>query len=189
MDWSNTVEIQALIASRDYRSNYRNRGAGSSVSGSRNLPGSTRRHGLEKNTETFWKVDIGRLKTIEIRCRLRGGRGGLYRYLTAVFRFHERLKRWQKRELRRYCIQYAHPQHKRAYDEFRILIDATSNADNKTRSRWAQALRYAFNRREEWRSEKTLKRFFMDNGGVAGCARVIAKPRKKRVARPVRYWA
>src|SRR5271165_5612303 len=49
----------------------------------------------------------------------------------------------------------------------RVIIDATSTADNKTKSRWSRALRYAWRERKTW---KDLKRFLRENGGPAGCA-------------------
>jgi len=143
----------------------------------------------KKKRDRFWSR-VETFKDIEDRCRQRRGRGWLYRYLGAIFRFRDRLKRWQKHELLRYCVEHRLClQHRGAYDEFRVLIEITSRADHKSRSRWAQALRYAYDQREEWQGDKTLKRFFVDNGGVAGCARKIANPRKKKRPRTVRYWA
>jgi hypothetical protein len=44
---------------------------------------------------------------------------------------------------------------------------AISTADNKTKSPWIRALRYAWRERREWRC---LKAFLQKNGGPAGCA-------------------
>jgi hypothetical protein len=49
----------------------------------------------------------------------------------------------------------------------RVIIDATSTADLKTRSRWSRALRYAWRERRTWRD---LRTFLRENGGPAGCA-------------------
>ena len=49
----------------------------------------------------------------------------------------------------------------------RVIIDATSTADNKTRSRWTSALRYAWRERKIWTD---LASFLRKNGGPAGCA-------------------
>jgi hypothetical protein len=49
----------------------------------------------------------------------------------------------------------------------RTLIDATSKADRRSKSRWTQALRYAWRERGKWSS---LTRCLNANGGIAGCA-------------------
>lgn len=49
----------------------------------------------------------------------------------------------------------------------RIIIDAASKADRRTKSRWMRALRYAWLKRKKYRS---LQACFKDNGGIAGCA-------------------
>ena len=53
----------------------------------------------------------------------------------------------------------------------RMIFDATSRADNKTKSRWTRALRYAWHERREW---KRLETFFQEHGGPAGCAARLA---------------
>jgi hypothetical protein len=57
----------------------------------------------------------------------------------------------------------------------RILIEASAGAeDNRTKSRWTQALKFAFG----WRQPaKRLKWFFKVNGGIAGSARKYATNR------------
>jgi hypothetical protein len=49
----------------------------------------------------------------------------------------------------------------------RVIIDATSTTDDKTKSRWTRALRYAWRERKTWTD---LKMFLRENGGPAGCA-------------------
>jgi hypothetical protein len=49
----------------------------------------------------------------------------------------------------------------------RVFIDATSTADNKTKWRWTQALRFAWAERHAW---TTLPTFVRNYGGAAGCA-------------------
>src|SRR5437870_13445436 len=53
----------------------------------------------------------------------------------------------------------------------RVIIDATSTADNKTKSRWTRALRYAWHERKAWMD---LTSFLHENGGPAGCAEQFA---------------
>src|SRR6266566_1615469 len=58
----------------------------------------------------------------------------------------------------------------------RVIIDATSTADLKTRSRWTRALRYAWHERKTWTKLTSLLR---ENGGPAGCAKQFAAIRRK----------
>jgi len=60
---------------------------------------------------------------------------------------------------------------KKGTHPIRVIIDATSSADNKTKSRWTRALRYAWYKRKTWRD---LKTFLRENGGPAGCAEQFA---------------
>jgi hypothetical protein len=53
----------------------------------------------------------------------------------------------------------------------RVIIDTTSTADNKTKSRWTRALRYAWRERGHWTD---LQTFLKQNGGPAGCAERFA---------------
>ena len=52
---------------------------------------------------------------------------------------------------------------------FNVILAATANEPTRTKSRWAQALRYAWKYRER-RGKQSLADFFKKNGGVAGCA-------------------
>jgi hypothetical protein len=49
----------------------------------------------------------------------------------------------------------------------RVIIDATSAADQKTKSRWCRALRYAWHERERWQN---FAEFLRLNCGPAGAA-------------------
>ena len=49
----------------------------------------------------------------------------------------------------------------------RTIIDSTSKADRRSKSRSTQALRYAWRKREKW---PDLKSCLRANGGIAGCA-------------------
>jgi hypothetical protein len=65
-----------------------------------------------------------------------------------------------------------------------VIIDATSTADIKTRSRWTRALKYAWHQRK---ASKDLRTFLRENGGPAGCADQFAaiNPRGKYPGRIV----
>jgi hypothetical protein len=67
------------------------------------------------------------------------------------------------------------------------IIDATSSEpDAKKKSRWARALEYALHERV---SSKRLDEFFRSNGGIAGCARSIARIRPRRKSATKDDWA
>jgi hypothetical protein len=59
----------------------------------------------------------------------------------------------------------------------RVIIDATSTADLKTKSRWSRALNYARHERKIW---KDLRGFLEENGGPAGCAKQFAAIKAKK---------
>jgi hypothetical protein len=61
-----------------------------------------------------------------------------------------------------------------------VIIEATSAADEKTKSRWARALRYAWYGRRWW---KDLNELFRSNGGPAGCAENFAALHKRANSR------
>mgnify|MGYP000902682506 CR=1 FL=1 len=131
------TEVEKVIALADGRRMIRNAKA---MTGHNKSDASS--HAGKKKRDAFWRR-LENFKDIEDRCRQRRGRSWLYRYLSAVFRFRDHLKSWQERELV-LCCANQNPQHRGGYDEFRILIDITSKADRKSRSRWTQALRYAY---------------------------------------------
>lgn len=135
----------------------------------------------------FWR-HIKRIRKIE-REGVEGVRVRFYQALEAIYKLGTTLSVDESRKLRRFFLKAdISPQHRDSYDCFRILIDLCSRNDRKSRSRSARALRYAFASRNSWKPSKTFKQFLHENGGVSGCARKIAKPRRKRRPLP-RYWA
>ena len=53
----------------------------------------------------------------------------------------------------------------------KLIIDATCNADSKTKSRWGQALKYVWQRcKRITMSRDKFNAFLHDHGGVVGCA-------------------
>jgi hypothetical protein len=58
------------------------------------------------------------------------------------------------------------------YEVIRTIIEATtSSTDQKSKSRWTQALLFAWRERSKW---KSLDQCLRANDGVAGCARKLA---------------
>jgi len=66
----------------------------------------------------------------------------------------------------------------------RVIIDASSRADIKTRSRWCLALRHVWNERRHW---SDFEEFFSANGGPAGCVRLFALSEPTRPRKRVNY--
>jgi len=112
------------------------------------------------------------LINLERNCFASRSRFAFYDYLVAVFDFYLRLrqKHQAKATARRIANLFDLRNRKHAHP-IRVMIDATSTADNKTKSRWTRALRYAWRDRREWRD---LKAFLQENGGPAGCATQFA---------------
>lgn len=139
--------------------------------------------------QIFWRR-IDALMNIERDCFSRRDRFWFYHYLSAVYKFYREMSEYERSTLGLYFLKrYLRPQCMADYDIFYILLDITSQADQKTKSRWRQALRYAYTKRKGWRRKMTLREFFRNNGGVAGCARKSAIPRKKsRTKSAPRYW-
>jgi hypothetical protein len=184
----NTTALKKLVALADGKSIFRDPKLISKIYGLKYYedeypPGREKR-------EAFW-ARVERLKNLEHRHRRRHrGNCWLHRYLEELFRFYTELEGWQRRDLLWFYVPYhAVVQHERHYDAIRVLIDISSASDAKSRSRWAQALRFASRRRDSWEAKQTLPEFFKKNGGVSGCALKMASPRKIKRQQEPRIWA
>jgi hypothetical protein len=111
---------------------------------------------------------IDGLRRLERKCFASRSRFAFYDYLAAVFELYVQLRRTKqaKPSARRIAKLFGFRKQKRSHC-IRVLIDATSTADVKTRSRWTRALNYAWQERSTW-SDLTM--FLRENGGPAGCA-------------------
>jgi hypothetical protein len=109
---------------------------------------------------------------LERKCFAARNRFAFYDYLAAVFELYVQLRRtkqaksWARRIAKLFGLQ----NQKRSHC-IRVIIDASSTADLKTRSRWTRALKYAWRERKTW---KDLGSFLRENGGPAGCASQFA---------------
>jgi hypothetical protein len=104
-------------------------------------------------------------------------RFGLYRYLRDVYELYLDLRpRRIARTASRRIAKLFKLSIKKNSHPIRILIEASVGPeDARQKSRWTQALRYAFG----WRQPaKKLKWFFKVNGGIAGSARKYAVTKK-----------
>jgi hypothetical protein len=127
------------------------------------------------------KQTISNLAATEQKCFTSRHRFAFYEYLEAVFEFYERLRRKKQAKSAARCIAklYGIRTQNRTHS-IRVIIDATSAADEKTKSRWARALRYAWYGRQWWRN---LNELFASNGGLAGCAKEFAALHKRENSR------
>ena len=108
-------------------------------------------------------------------------RFGVYRYLTDVYRVYlEFPSRRTAKQATRRIAKRMHLSIRRNSHPIRILIEASAVAeDNRTKSRWTQALKYA----SGWRQPaKRLKWFFEVTGGIAGSARKYTDLQAQRKA-------
>src|SRR3974390_1363997 len=111
---------------------------------------------------------IDGLRGLERKCFASRSRFAFYDYLAAVFELYVQLRRRNqaKPSARRIANLFGLPTGKRP-PPTRVIIDATSTAALKTRSRWTRALKYAWRERKTWTD---LRPFLRENGGPAGCA-------------------
>ena len=108
-------------------------------------------------------------------------RFGLYRYLRDVYELYLelRFKRSARKATRR-IAKIFHLSIQRKSHPIRILIEASAGPeDNRAKSRWTQALRYAYG----WRQPgNKLKLTLETSGGISGCARKYAELQARRKA-------
>jgi hypothetical protein len=112
------------------------------------------------------------LKGLERNCFASRSRFAFYDYLAAVFELYVQLRRRDQANslARRIAKLFSLRKQKRSHC-IRVIIDATSTADVKTKSRWTRALKYAWRERKTW---KDFVSFLRENGGPAGCAEQFA---------------
>jgi hypothetical protein len=108
-------------------------------------------------------------------------RFGIYKYLSDVYQVHLdlRSRRNAKKCTRRIAKLYKLSIQRKSHP-IRVLIEASAGPeDARQKSRWSQALKYAFGWRQ---SAERLEWFFQTNGGIAGCARKYADLKARRKA-------
>jgi hypothetical protein len=106
----------------------------------------------------------------------RHGRTDFYEYLQGVYAVYLdwRAKHKARRNARRVADLYELPVRKKTHP-IRVLLDATSDADSRLKSRWAQALQFAD---LQGVGADGILDLFKRFGGLAGCAREMAAQRK-----------
>ena len=115
---------------------------------------------------------IDGLRGLERKCFASRSRCAFYDYLAAVFGLYVRLRRTKqvKKAARLIAKLFGLRTEERAHP-IRVIIDATSAADIKTKSRWSRALKYAWRERRTWTD---FASFLRENGEPAGCAEKFA---------------
>jgi hypothetical protein len=114
---------------------------------------------------------------LERKCFASRSRFAFYGYLAAVFELYVQLRRRnQAKPSAKRIAKLLGLRNQDRTHPIRVILDASSTADIKTRSRWTRALKYAWRERSAW---KDLRTFLRDNGGPAGCARQFAESKKK----------
>jgi hypothetical protein len=106
-------------------------------------------------------------------------RFGIYKFLRATYRTYLELRsrRIARKATRRIAKIFKLPLRGKSHP-IRILIEGSAGPeDARQKSRWSQALKFAFG----WRQPaKRLKWFFKVNGGIAGSARKYADLQARR---------
>ena len=129
--------------------------------------------------------EIVLLKRLEGECFRSRCRFHFYAYLRAVFGFYWRLRRNNEAKISAQRIaNLFEPCGNKNGHPIRIIIDASSQADRKTKSRWTRALRFCWHERKRWTN---LRFFLRENGGPAGCAKKFADLNPKSSCDHVRF--
>jgi hypothetical protein len=117
------------------------------------------------------RQEIVALKQLEKECFASRKRFAIDDYLAGVFDLYRRLKNnLDAKQCARRIVEFEGLRRKSSHP-LRVIIDAASQADNKTKSRSTRALRYCWRQRKRWTDFKT---FLRENGGPAGCASKFA---------------
>jgi hypothetical protein len=123
-------------------------------------------------TDRHLRQTIDDLRSLKRKCFASRSRFAFYDYLAAVIELYVQLRRTkQAKKAATLIVKLFGLRSKKGTHPIRVIIDATSSADNKTRSRWTRALRYAWYKRKTW---SKLTTFLRENGGPAGCAEQFA---------------
>lgn len=129
--------------------------------------------------------DIATLKDLGQRCFTGRQRFSFYGYLAGAFELYERLRRNSEAHKAAQRIRrLGRLPSSRSTHLVRTILDATSSADDKTKSRWTRALRFAWHERRRW---KDFEKFLRQNSGPAGCADKFAALHTKPLKGYVTY--
>ena len=117
---------------------------------------------------------LEKLAKLHGRCDASRSRYAFYDYLAEVLDFYRQLRRQGiAKSGGEYIARLEGLDPPIGTHVIRTLIDATSTADIKTKSRWTLAVRYAWAERRRF-SRGNFKAFLRDNGGIIGCAQAFS---------------
>ncbi len=124
-------------------------------------------------------ADLDHLRSIAENCLARREREAIYLYFNAL---HHTVSKWEQARTVEASLHECLGRLKRPvrlnYGEaYAILIYCSCpGVDDKTRSKWARALRYA---EEHKRNEETAAAFITRKGGINACTTLYAGQRRK----------
>jgi hypothetical protein len=128
-------------------------------------------------TEFLGKID--KLKKLSAKCRSSRERYADYEFLEALHSAYRKFDCEGHLDAQSFLLAGKLDLHWNSKTPaLKILLEATTSIDEKLRSRWLRALQYAEVQRHDWYPRKSLTDFLLENGGIAGSARKIAKPRQ-----------
>jgi hypothetical protein len=134
------------------------------------------------SSEIFGSAFLGmldELKKLSAKCRSSRERFADYEYLEALHAVYRKFDREGHLSPQIFLLAGKLDLHwNEKTPALKILLEATIDVDEKVRSRFLRALQYADVQRHDWFPRKSLTDFLIENGGIAGCARKIAKPRQ-----------
>lgn len=113
----------------------------------------------------------------------RHGKTDFYEYLEGVFRLYSQWRADGKSKERAMQVASIYELKLRSNTHpIRAIIDASSEQDREVKSRWTRALEFARKHRSKV-AKVGLAHFLESNGGVDGCARLLAQthPKKAKV--------
>jgi hypothetical protein len=112
----------------------------------------------------------------------RHGKDDFHGYLKAVYNRWDwadpKVSRWVGRRVAKLCSIDS----RKNKSPIRVVIDATSQQDRQTKSRWTRAVEYAVAKGVSRNAFSEFFEFLDDNGGVYGCSRKMAALQKKKLA-------
>jgi hypothetical protein len=111
----------------------------------------------------------------------RHGKTDYYHYLRGVLELYRKWKEEKNRKTRKEQLAKFYTDRvklRKSTNAIRAIIDASSEQDAMVKSRWTRALQYV--ERNAAEADKAgFGKFIEGNGGIAGCARSIAKRRTR----------
>jgi hypothetical protein len=125
-------------------------------------------------------TDLDQLRSIAENCLESGQRDAIYLYFNAL---HNTVSKWEQAgtveaSLHECLGGLKRPVRLNYGEAYAILIYCSCpGVDDKTRSKWARALRYAD---EHKRNEETIASFITRKGGINACTALYARQRRKR---------